>query len=123
MDDGRERTRWPRRVYGVGEEPDPRFSLANERTFLAWLRTSLALMAGGIAVEAARPFEGVPQSALALGLLVVGILTAGSAFVRWMTTERAMRAGLPLPAPRLAAVLSLCVVLAGTVSVLLMVAR
>ncbi|WP_143342795.1 YidH family protein, partial [Crossiella equi] len=44
--------RWPERVYGVGEEPDPRFTLANERTFLAWIRTSLGLMAAGVAVEA-----------------------------------------------------------------------
>ena len=37
--------RFPRSVYGEGEEPDPRFSLANERTFLAWLRTALAMYA------------------------------------------------------------------------------
>ena len=45
-------TRWPARVYGVGTEPDPRFTLANERTFLAWLRTSLALMAAGVGIAA-----------------------------------------------------------------------
>ena len=39
-------------MYGVGEEPDHRFSLANERTFLAWIRTSLGLIGGGVAVEA-----------------------------------------------------------------------
>jgi len=44
--------RFPRWVYGAGDEPDARFSLANERTFLAWIRTSLALLAGSIAVEA-----------------------------------------------------------------------
>ena len=44
--------RVPRRVYGVGDEPDVRFSLANERTFLAWVRTSLALLAAGVALEA-----------------------------------------------------------------------
>ena len=44
--------RFPRRVYGTGTEPDPRFTLANERTFLAWIRTSLALIAGGVALEA-----------------------------------------------------------------------
>ncbi|GAB14727.1 hypothetical protein ARGLB_075_00090 [Arthrobacter globiformis NBRC 12137] len=40
------------RILGGGNEPDPRFTLANERTFLAWIRTSLALLAGGVAVEA-----------------------------------------------------------------------
>ncbi|WP_345712331.1 YidH family protein, partial [Kineococcus glutinatus] len=44
--------RWPRRVYGTGREPDARFSLANERTFLAWIRTSLALLGAGVALEA-----------------------------------------------------------------------
>ena len=43
--------RFPRRLYGVGTEPDPRYSLANERTFLAWIRTSLTLMAAGVALE------------------------------------------------------------------------
>lgn len=42
-------TRFPRRVFGEGQEPDARFSLANERTFLAWIRTSMALLAGGVA--------------------------------------------------------------------------
>jgi hypothetical protein len=38
-------TRFPRRVFADGAEPDPRFTLANERTFLAWIRTALALIA------------------------------------------------------------------------------
>ena len=42
--------RRPESVYGVGSEPDARFSLANERTALAWLRTGLALVAGGVAL-------------------------------------------------------------------------
>jgi putative membrane protein len=45
-------SRFPRRVYEVGDEPDPRFTLANERTFLAWIRTALALIAAGVALEA-----------------------------------------------------------------------
>ncbi|MGA9597271.1 MAG: DUF202 domain-containing protein, partial [Acidimicrobiia bacterium] len=44
--------RFPARVYRQGVEPDPRFSLANERTFLAWIRTGLAFVAGGVAVAA-----------------------------------------------------------------------
>lgn len=43
--------RYPSSLYEVGQEPDPRFSLANGRTFLAWTRTSLAFMAGGVALE------------------------------------------------------------------------
>ncbi|MBU1607433.1 MAG: DUF202 domain-containing protein, partial [Alphaproteobacteria bacterium] len=45
-----ERSRWSHRLLSGGTEPDPRFTLANERTFLAWIRTSLAVLAGGVAV-------------------------------------------------------------------------
>ena len=43
--------RWPDSVYREGVEPDPRFTFANERTFLAWLRTALALVVAGVAVD------------------------------------------------------------------------
>ena len=49
--------RWPRAVYGVGTEPDPRFSFANERTFLAWIRTSLGFLAAGVAIAAVSGFS------------------------------------------------------------------
>ncbi len=48
-------TRFPRQVFDRGEEPDARFTLANERTFLAWIRTSLALLAGGVALHVLGP--------------------------------------------------------------------
>jgi len=47
--------RWVAGPGDEGEEPDPRFTLANERTFLAWVRTALALVAGGIGLEAFVP--------------------------------------------------------------------
>ncbi|SFS39565.1 YidH family protein [Saccharopolyspora flava] len=107
--DGEERsTRWPRRLYEEGDEPDPRFTLANERTFLAWIRTSLALMAGGVGVEAlnAVAAERSPiRTVLAVALLLAGVLCSATAFTRWVATERALRRGRPLPAPRLAPVL------------------
>ncbi|MBM4509720.1 DUF202 domain-containing protein, partial [Rhodococcus hoagii] len=31
-----------------GEDPDPRFTLANERTYLAWVRTGLGLIAAAV---------------------------------------------------------------------------
>ena len=89
---------WPSWVYAVGERPDPRFSLANERTFLAWVRTSLALLAGGVALDAV-DIDGPQglQTAVSVALVGLGLLGAATAWLRWAATERAMRARRPLP--------------------------
>ncbi len=90
--------RWPSSVYGSGHEPDPRFSLANERTFLAWIRTALALVAGAAAVDALPlPLTDTVQGLLAGLLALAGLLTAGAAWRGWARTERAMREGSTLP--------------------------
>ncbi len=84
-----------------GTEPDPRFTLANERTFLAWTRTSLALLAGGIAIEAFTSgifFEPVREG-LAVVLLLLGMLLSAGSAVRWLRVERSMRNKAPLPLP------------------------
>ena len=66
--------RFPRWVYGAGDEPDARFSLANERTFLAWIRTSLALSAAGVALEAVDlPVAPSLRDASALLLVALGV--------------------------------------------------
>lgn len=98
-----------RRVLGGGREPDPRFTLANERTFLAWIRTSLAFLAGGIALEAfaGQLIPGAVRTSLAIGLLVLALLVAATATVRWLRVERAMRRDRPLPLPVLAPLLAL----------------
>jgi putative membrane protein len=91
--------RWPSSVYGHGSDPDPRFSLANERTFLAWIRTALALVAGAAAVDALPlPLPDAVQRALAAGLALAALLTAFASWRGWARTERAMREGGPLPA-------------------------
>ncbi|QFG70385.1 YidH family protein [Ornithinimicrobium pratense] len=104
-----ERDWWARRLLPGGEEPDPRFSLANERTFLAWIRTALALLAGGIAVEAFAVgiFEPAVRKGIALLLIVLGMFVSGGAFMRWLGVERAMRHSKPLPMPLIAPVLGL----------------
>lgn len=90
--------RFPSWVYGSGVEPDYRFSLANERTFLAWLRTSLGLIAAGGAVAVIDgPARTPTGAALAVSLTVVGGLTALLAWPRWAQVERAMRRDRPLP--------------------------
>ena len=97
-DNGPSRIAWPAWVYAHGSTPDHRFSLANERTFLAWVRTSVALMAGGVALDAV-DLDGPRglQSALAVALVVLGLLGAGVSWLRWAATERAMRLRQPLP--------------------------
>jgi putative membrane protein len=90
--------RWPARVYGSGEEPDPRFSLANERTFLAWIRTALALLAGAAAVDALDlPMSDGLQSVVAAVLALGALIVAAVAWRTWAATERAMRRREPLP--------------------------
>ncbi|NED99336.1 YidH family protein [Phytoactinopolyspora halotolerans] len=118
-DDENSRRRWPRRVYEVGEEPDPRFTFANERTFLAWIRTALALVAAGIALEALEvPAQTAARVPLVLVLALLGAASSSVAFVRWARAERALRQSKPLPAPALAPVLAFgLAVLAVTIGV------
>ena len=107
--------RFPTWVYGHGSEPDPRFTLANERTFLAWIRTSLALLAAGVALEALTlPLEPRLRLAASVLLLVLAMLVPLTGWWRWGQVERAMRRGRPLPSSPLTAVLAVgvCVVTA-----------
>jgi putative membrane protein len=96
-----DRNRLSARVLGGGTEPDPRFTLANERTFLAWIRTSLAFLAGGIAVGAFTEdlFPEPVRTFLAVVLLLLGVLISGGAAWRWVGVERSLRRKAPLPLP------------------------
>jgi putative membrane protein len=87
--------RRPSWIYARGDDPDYRFSLANERTFLAWMRTSLGLVAGAVALELLPVEQEVgPLVALLLGL---GSATVLVGWVRWAMSERAMRRREALP--------------------------
>ena len=109
-----------RRALGPGVEPDPRFSLANERTFLAWIRTGLALIAGGVAIEGfALELDPDVRSVVVVILVLIGLAVAVGAGVRWLRVERAMRQDRALPFPVLIPFLVLAtVVAAGAVLVL-----
>jgi len=101
----------PDAVRRVGTTPDYRFSLANERTFLAWVRTALALVAGGLAAAQLLPELPVRylREGLATGLLVLGGAVSFRALNHWLRCERAMRLGQDLPASRFPAVLAIVV--------------
>ncbi len=106
--------RFPASVYGVGEEPDPRFSLANERTFLAWTRTGLALIAGGVALEVlGLDLHPGLRLAASLLLIVAGTGVVPLAWAEWMRAERAMRRSRPLPGALSSVLLAAVVVAAG----------
>jgi len=106
--------RFPRRLYSEGSEPDPRFSLANERTFLAWIRTSLALLAAGVALEVlGASIQPGLRLAAALVLIAAGIGAAVQSWVGWMRSESALRRGRPLPAPTFAIPVVVAVLAAG----------
>jgi putative membrane protein len=98
----------PARVREEGSTPDYRFSLANERTFLAWLRTGLALVGGGFAVDQFLPrLHQGPRVVFTVVLLVGGALCALRAVNHWVRCERAMRRGEDLPASRFPSALAL----------------
>ena len=82
-----------------GVEPDYRFTLANERTFLAWERTALGLLAAAVAVVQLVPELSIAGARHVLGavLALLAILTAGMGILRWEQVDRAMRRGLPFP--------------------------
>lgn len=82
----------------LGEEPDPRFTLANERTFLAWNRTALALIGGGLAVGQLLDFAS-PAARLvaAIAPMLLGAVLAFISLRRWRAVQRAIRLGQPLP--------------------------
>ncbi|MFE9554752.1 YidH family protein [Streptomyces sp. NPDC006692] len=112
----------PQRIDEEGETPDYRFSLANERTFLAWIRTSLALIGGGFAVDQFLPElrRGV-RVGLALALLAAGVLCALRAVNHWVRCERAMRRGEDLPVTRFPTLLGLAVAVVAVVMVVVVV--
>jgi putative membrane protein len=100
-------------------EPDARFTLANQRTFLAWSRTALALVVAGLGiVQLLPPFPGVPwgRHVIGLPLIVLGAVTSAEAYREWTRNQVALRRGEPLPRS------ALPIILAATIGVVAAIA-
>lgn len=111
--------RFPRGLFTAGVEPEARDSLANERTMLAWVRTSLGLLVSGIGLQAiGLAIRAELRFSAAMILVVAGVATALRAWVGWFRSEKSLRLKVPLP-PTLFGVLLCAMVAAAGVLVLL----
>ncbi|WP_123025287.1 YidH family protein [Mycolicibacterium stellerae] len=106
-------------------ELDYRFTLANERTFLAWQRTALGLLAAAVAVIQFVPQFGIPGARHALGLLLglLATMTAGIGLWRWQQVDRAMREGKPLPRHPSPAYLAVGLIVIGLIAMGLVIVK
>lgn len=87
------------KISRLGEAPDYRFSLANERTFLAWIRTALGFLAAGVGLDQLAPDFATPLIREILALLLC-LFAGGMAiygYLRWLNNEKAMRLKQDLP--------------------------
>lgn len=105
--------------------PDYRFSLANERTFLAWVRTALALLAAGIGVvNLPSGFaSSTGRQILGLLLVVLGLIASVGSFVRWRANHNAIATGSPLPASNSMPVVAGGLVVVALIALVLVIAN
>ena len=112
----------PRRPDSLGEietEPDARFTFANERTFLAWHRTALALVVAGLAIaQFLPPFPGIPMGRrlLAVPLIVLGGVLSVASYVEWTRHQRALRRGEPMGTSMLPRILAIAITILAVVA-------
>jgi putative membrane protein len=107
---------------GDGTEPDARYTFANERTFLAWSRTSLALVVGGLAIaQLLPPFPGIPWGRHVIGtpLILLGCAVSVISYLEWKTSQRALRHREPLPRSRLPQILAIAITVIGLIAAVL----
>ena len=106
-------------------EPDYRFTLANERTFLAWQRTALGLLAAAVAVVHLVPEMTMPETRHVLGVLlaVLATTTAAVGVLRWQQVDRAMRRGTPLPRRPTPAYLGAGLIVIGLLTLALVISK
>jgi len=104
-------------------EPDPRFSYANERTFLAWMRTALGLITAGLAITQLLPPFDLPggRRLIGLPLIAMGTIIAVVSLRNWTANEHAMRRGLPLPRSPLPLITAVVVSIVAVIGVVLVI--
>jgi putative membrane protein len=103
-------------------EPDARFTFANERTFLAWSRTALALVTAGLAIIQLLPaFPGVPWGRRVIGipLILLGAVVIIVGYLEWMANQRALRRGEPVGHSRLPWIMTVTIAAVGLIAVAL----
>ncbi|WP_370943533.1 YidH family protein [Amycolatopsis sp. cg5] len=107
---------------GSDTEPDYRFTLANERTFLAWMRTALGLLAGGVAAHQLVPGDDTAKKTLATLCVALAAMVAVAGYPRWRRVQRAMRRGEPLPRSLMTLVLTCGMVVITVLAAILVLA-
>jgi putative membrane protein len=105
--------------------PDYRFSLANERTFLAWVRTALALLAGGIGVVnlPGQFASSGGRHALGILLVVLGLFASIGSYARWRANQKAIASGSPLPDSRSMPIVAGGLTVVGIIALVLVIAN
>jgi putative membrane protein len=103
-------------------DPDPRFTMANERTFLAWNRTALAFIGGGLAAHQLLHAGRAGRLLIAVPLIVLGGVVGVAGYYRWRVAEDAIREGRPLGESRLPKLLAVVFVLLAVASLVLVLA-
>ena len=108
-------------ISRLGEAPDYRFSLANERTFLAWIRTALGFLAAGVGLDQLAPDFATPliREVLALLLCLIAGVLAIYGYLRWLRNEKAMRLKQDLPSTRGLLIISTILLMVAGVGMLL----
>ncbi|MHA7650684.1 YidH family protein [Mycobacterium sp. ML4] len=107
------------------QEPDYRFTLANERTFLAWQRTALGLLAAAVALVNFVPELVVvgARRVMGVGLAALAISTSWTGLQRWRLAERAMRRGQPLPRHPSPDLLAVGLISLGVITLAMVIAK
>jgi putative membrane protein len=106
-----------------GQEPDVRLSFANERTFLAWERTALALITAGLAITQLLPSFDFPggRRLIGLPLIALGTVIAATSYWEWQLNQDAMRHGRPLPGSRLPLIVAVVIAIVAAIGFVLVV--